>query len=151
MGLVAASATRTSSRSREIETTCRIPVKLDPGFDLSDTSDLGRMVQQWGTVPLSMLSHLASQNYTYAFVGHEDFTMYPILQPGSFVQVDESRTTRGGAAVAFRIRAADLLCRNARRIHLLLVLIPAELPGLAAPSVVRRRRCEFLSTRRRRR
>lgn len=73
------------------QATCRIPVKLDPGFDLSQTSDLGRMVQQWGTVPLSMLSHLASQNYTYAFVGNEDFTMYPILQPGSFVQVDESR------------------------------------------------------------
>jgi transcriptional regulator with XRE-family HTH domain len=72
-------------------TTCRIPVKLDPGFDLNETSDLGRMVQQWGTVPLSMLSHLSSLNYTYAFVGNEDFTMYPILQPGSFVQVDESR------------------------------------------------------------
>jgi hypothetical protein len=72
--------------------TCSIPVKLDPGFDLRATSDLGRMVQQWGTVPLSMLSHLAAQDYTYAFIGHEDFTMYPILQPGSFVQVDESRT-----------------------------------------------------------
>ncbi|MGB7641478.1 MAG: helix-turn-helix transcriptional regulator [Terriglobales bacterium] len=71
---------------------CSIPVKLDPGFDLRATSDLGRMVQQWGTVPLSMLSHLAAQDYTYAFIGHEDFTMYPILQPGSFVQVDESRT-----------------------------------------------------------
>ena len=71
---------------------CSIPVKLDPGFDLKTTSDLGRMVQQWGTVPLSMLNHLASQDYTYAFIGHEDFTMYPILQPGSFVQVDESRT-----------------------------------------------------------
>src|SRR5580704_8487161 len=71
---------------------CSIPVKLDPGFDLRATSDLGRMVQQWGTVPLSMLSHLAAHDYTYAFIGHEDFTMYPILQPGSFVQVDESRT-----------------------------------------------------------
>lgn len=69
-----------------------IPVKLDPGFDLKTTTDLGRMVQQWGTVPLSVLSHLAAQDYTYAFIGHEDFTMYPILQPGSFVQVDESRT-----------------------------------------------------------
>jgi len=69
-----------------------IPVELDPGFDLRATSDLGRMVQQWGTVPLSMLSHLAAQDYTYAFIGLEDFTMYPILPPGSFVQVDESRT-----------------------------------------------------------
>jgi len=70
---------------------CSIPVRLDPGFDLSETSDLGRLVQQWGTVPLSMLSHLASQDYTYAFIGSEDFTMYPILQPGSFIQVDESK------------------------------------------------------------
>jgi transcriptional regulator with XRE-family HTH domain len=70
---------------------CRMPVKLDPGFDVRETSDLGRMVQQWGAVPCSLLGHLASQNYTYAFIGSEDFTMYPILQPGSFVQVDESK------------------------------------------------------------
>jgi hypothetical protein len=70
---------------------CRMPVKLDPGFDLRETSDLGRMVQQWGTVPFSLLGHLASQDYTYAFIGSEDFTMYPILQPGTFVQVDESK------------------------------------------------------------
>lgn len=72
-------------------TAISIPVKLDPGFDLNKTSDLGRMVQQWGMVPLSLISHLASQQYTYAYIGNEDYTMYPILQPGSFVQVDESR------------------------------------------------------------
>jgi len=70
---------------------CTMPVKLHPGFDLRKTSELGRMVHAWGTVPFSLLSHLASQNYTYAFVGSEDFTMYPILQPGSFVQVDQSK------------------------------------------------------------
>jgi hypothetical protein len=70
-----------------------MPVKMDPGFDVRETSDLGRMVQQWGTVPFSLLGHLASQDYTYAIVGSEDFTMYPILQPGSFVQVDESKRT----------------------------------------------------------
>jgi hypothetical protein len=58
---------------------CRMPVKMDPGFDLRVTSDLGRMVQQWGVVPFSLLGHLASQDYTYAFIGSEDLTMYPIL------------------------------------------------------------------------
>jgi len=72
---------------------CEAPVKMDPGFDLRETSDLGRMVQQWGTVPFSLLSHLASQPYAYGFVGTEDYTMYPILQPGTFVQVDESKRT----------------------------------------------------------
>lgn len=70
---------------------CETPVKMDPGFDLRETSDLGRMVQQWGTVPFSLLSGLASQPYAYGFVGTEDFTMYPILHPGTFVQVDESK------------------------------------------------------------
>jgi len=71
-------------------TALKIPVRMDPGFDLSETSDLGRMVQQWGLVPLSMLTRLATQNYTYAFIGSEDYTMYPILNPGSLIQVDES-------------------------------------------------------------
>lgn len=70
---------------------CEMAVKLDPGLDLRKTSDLGRMVQQWGTVPFSFLGHLASQKYTYGFIGSEDLTMYPILQPGTFIQVDESK------------------------------------------------------------
>lgn len=70
---------------------CEMPVKMDPGFDLRETSDLGRMVQQWGTVPFSLLGRLASQKYAYGFIGTDDFTMYPILQPGTFVQVDESK------------------------------------------------------------
>jgi len=77
--------------SSEEETVYNVPLKLDPGFDLRETSDLGRMIQQWGAVPFSFLNHLASQRYTYAFIGTEDYTMYPLLQPGSFVQVDESR------------------------------------------------------------
>jgi transcriptional regulator with XRE-family HTH domain len=69
----------------------QVPVKLDPSFDLRRTANLGRMIERWGLVPLSYLSHLADHQYTYGYVGSEDFTMYPILQPGSFVQVDESR------------------------------------------------------------
>ncbi|MFZ0481478.1 MAG: helix-turn-helix transcriptional regulator [Terriglobales bacterium] len=68
-----------------------VPIKMDPGFDLNETSDLGRMVQQWGLVPLTLLSGLATQDYTYAYIGNEDYTMHPILPPGSFIQVDESR------------------------------------------------------------
>ena len=72
-------------------TTVQVPVKLDPSFDLRRTANLGRMIEHWGLVPLSYLSHFADHQYTYGYVGSEDFTMYPILQPGSFVQVDESR------------------------------------------------------------
>lgn len=69
----------------------RIPIKLDPGFDLKLTADLGRMIENWGTVPMQYLQELAKQKYTYAYIGTEDLTMYPLLLPGSFVQVDEER------------------------------------------------------------
>ena len=68
-----------------------VPVRMDPGFDERRTTNLGRMVEQWGLVPLAYLSQLATTDFTYGYVGTQDFTMYPILPPGSFIQVDESR------------------------------------------------------------
>lgn len=69
-----------------------VPVAFDPAFSLEKATNLGRMIEKWGVVPLSYLSALATDNrYTYGYVGSEDFTMYPILPPGSFVQVDERR------------------------------------------------------------
>ena len=70
----------------------RVPVKLDPGFDLRQTADMKRMIEKWGTVPLQYLQELEKDKYTYAYIGTEDLTMYPLILPGSFVQVDESRS-----------------------------------------------------------
>jgi hypothetical protein len=64
---------------------------MDPGFDPRRTSNLGRMVEQWGLVPLSYLEQFAQTAFTYGYIGTEDFTMYPLLPPGSFIQIDESR------------------------------------------------------------
>jgi transcriptional regulator with XRE-family HTH domain len=70
----------------------QVPVKLDPGFDLRRSTDLGRMIESWGVVPMQYLQELSKKKYTYAYVGTEDLTMYPLLLPGSFVQVDEDRS-----------------------------------------------------------
>jgi transcriptional regulator with XRE-family HTH domain len=69
----------------------RVPVRMDPSFDPRHTSNIGRLVEQWGVVPLSHLAQFASCEYTYGYIGSEDLTMYPILPPGTFVQVDESK------------------------------------------------------------
>jgi transcriptional regulator with XRE-family HTH domain len=69
----------------------RMPVKLDPAFNFSKTSNLGRFIMQWGTVPLAFLEKFESNEFTYGYIGSEDFTMYPLLLPGSFVQVDEAK------------------------------------------------------------
>ncbi|HYL92210.1 MAG TPA: helix-turn-helix transcriptional regulator [Alphaproteobacteria bacterium] len=69
-----------------------VPTKIDPAFDLRYGANFGRMVESWGTVPLQFLSELAKKKYTYGYIGMEDLTMYPLLMPGSFIQVDESRS-----------------------------------------------------------
>jgi transcriptional regulator with XRE-family HTH domain len=72
-------------------TAVQIPVRMDPAFDPRKTLNFGRMVEQWGTVPLAYLEQFAKVDFTYGYIGVEDLTMYPILPPGSFIQVDESR------------------------------------------------------------
>ncbi len=71
--------------------TVAIPTRLDPSFDPRRSANLSRIVEQWGLVPLAYLSTLSSDKYMYGYVGSEDFTMYPLLPPGTFLQVDESR------------------------------------------------------------
>ena len=69
----------------------QIPLSLDPGLDLRRTTYLSRMIQRWGRLPLMLLNGLDLKNHRYGFVGTEDWSMYPILQPGSFVVIDETR------------------------------------------------------------
>ena len=79
-------------------TQIRVPTRLDPGFSLEKTTDLKRVIEQWGTVPMAYLAMFADDRYTYGHIGSEDFTMYPILPPDSFVQVDGARNKVGEGA-----------------------------------------------------
>jgi transcriptional regulator with XRE-family HTH domain len=69
----------------------QVPTRMDPAFDERRTTNLGRMVEQWGLVPLAYLSQFANSDFTYGYIGNQDFTMFPLLPPGSFVQVDEAK------------------------------------------------------------
>ena len=68
-----------------------VPTVVDPGFDVRRTTNVVRMIQKWGAVPASFVAHMAASGHTYGFIGTEDLTMYPLVMPGSFVQVDETR------------------------------------------------------------
>lgn len=68
-----------------------VPMKLDPAFDISRSANLGRMIENWGAVPMQFLQELSKKKYTYAYIGMQDLTMFPLLLPGSFLQVDEAR------------------------------------------------------------
>src|SRR5260370_36922934 len=41
--------------------TVQIPIKLDPGFDVRHSSDLGGMIEDWGVVPLHSLQTMCEQ------------------------------------------------------------------------------------------
>src|SRR6266481_8700146 len=80
------------SQALQNSSSASIPVRLDPSFDPRYTANMGRVVEQWGVVPLTYLAQFADRQYTYGYIGSDDFTMYPILPPGSFVQIDETKT-----------------------------------------------------------
>jgi len=71
--------------------TLQFPVRLDPGFSVDRTNLLSRMVQVWGEVPVSLIQHLNLRAMQYGLIGLTDFTLYPLIKPGSFVQIDDTQ------------------------------------------------------------
>lgn len=69
-----------------------MPIRVDPLFDLRTSNVLGRLLLRWGTVPLAFLKQFTDRRFSYAYIGAEDWTMYPLILPGAFVQIDESKT-----------------------------------------------------------
>jgi len=68
-----------------------LPLALDPGLDPRRTTYITRMVQRWGKLPLLFLESLNLKEQRYALVGTEDWFMNPLLQPGTFVSIDETQ------------------------------------------------------------
>lgn len=67
------------------------PLSLDPGIDVRRTTYISRMIQRWGKLSLMFLAGLDPREQRYGFIGADDWFMYPLLQPGSFVVIDETR------------------------------------------------------------
>jgi hypothetical protein len=68
-------------------------VRFDKSFSLDSTSLISRMVEVWGEVPIALIQKLDVRHCQYGYIGVDDYSMYPLLRPGSFVQID-SHTTR---------------------------------------------------------
>jgi transcriptional regulator with XRE-family HTH domain len=70
-----------------------IPVEIpsDSNLDLKATSYLSRHLQRWGKLPLNLFHALDHKRNRYAFIGTDDWSMYPLIPPGSFVEIDIER------------------------------------------------------------
>lgn len=64
------------------------PLELRDKVVLERTNLVNRMFESWGEVPVSLLRQLRSRNTLCGYIGLEDRTLYPLIRPGSFVQID---------------------------------------------------------------
>ena len=80
---------RTTLEVYDADRTMSFPVRFDRSFDLDNTNLISRMVEVWGEVPIALIQHLDIRHSHYGYIGLEDFTLYPLLRPGSFVQIDQ--------------------------------------------------------------
>jgi len=68
-----------------------VPLRAQADLKLDKTNLLSRLVEIWGEVPIRLIHHLDLRKSVYGLIGMSDFTMYPILRPGSIVQIDASQ------------------------------------------------------------
>ena len=52
---------------------------------------LSPLIRRWGKMSLAFLNGLDLRRHRYGFIGQADWSMYPILHPGSLVLIDDSK------------------------------------------------------------
>jgi hypothetical protein len=68
-----------------------LPADMLSAHEFKRSTYLSRQIRKWGRLPLQLLNSLDPKNMRYALVGTEDWSMYPLIPPGSFVQIDETK------------------------------------------------------------
>ncbi len=68
-----------------------VPLRSSETLRLDRTNLLSKLVEIWGEIPVRLIQHLDLRNGVYGLVGISDFTMYPIIRPGSIVQIDQNQ------------------------------------------------------------
>jgi transcriptional regulator with XRE-family HTH domain len=74
-----------------IDDTIEIPLQGAHAFQLDKTNLWSKLVEIWGEIPVRLIQHLDLRNGTYGLVGITDNRMFPIIRPGSIVQVDQNQ------------------------------------------------------------
>jgi len=83
--------TQLSANARQHEETITVPLQSREELRLDKTNLLSRLVEIWGEVPIRLIQHLDLKHGVYGFVGMSDRTLFPIIRPGSIVQIDQDQ------------------------------------------------------------
>jgi len=93
------SATHPVDPMPDTEAQPRGPADRVAEFDSDSTILLTKLARIWGDIPTELIRKLDTRQSLYAYIGKRDFTLYPAILPGSFVQIDPTQTKiRKGAA-----------------------------------------------------
>lgn len=68
-----------------------LPDELRAKLYREKTNLVSRIFQQWGGVPVALLQHMNLRHSLYGYIGMEDFTLNPLIRPGSFVEIDANQ------------------------------------------------------------
>ncbi|HXA49185.1 MAG TPA: helix-turn-helix transcriptional regulator [Candidatus Acidoferrum sp.] len=82
-----------------------VPQPMDAEFDPRRTTFLNHLVRRWGKAGLGLLSGLDLRHHRYGLIGTEDWSMYPLLHPGTLLLIDEGRrriVSKGWTSLADR-------------------------------------------------
>ena len=69
--------------------TIMLPVELRRNVELAKTNLVSRMFETWGGILIALLQQMDLRESLCGYIGLEDYTLYPLIRPGSFVEIDE--------------------------------------------------------------
>ena len=69
------------------------PAEIRGKMEIERTNLISKMFASWSDIPLELLQHMDWQDSLCGYIGTDDCMLYPMIRPGSFVQID-SRQTR---------------------------------------------------------
>jgi transcriptional regulator with XRE-family HTH domain len=68
-----------------------VPQPPECEIDLNSTTFLSHVIRRWGKVGVSILNGADLRQHRYGFIGLEDWSMHPVLHPGSLVLIDQGK------------------------------------------------------------
>jgi hypothetical protein len=74
------------------EGTIPFPVRVRQEFHAEGTQLLTRLVQVWGDVPVTLVRQTDLRKSLYGYLGLRDYSLFPVILPGSFLQIDPTET-----------------------------------------------------------
>src|SRR5208337_4521207 len=68
--------------------TVTVPLRFRSEGALDNTNLLSKLAAIWGDIPVALVERLNTRGALYGYVGLKDLTLFPLIRPGTFVQID---------------------------------------------------------------